>query len=783
MNKSYQGIFTDVNGNEHTIYIEGDTNEAYPLTLGEKPFVSTMNSDDGTIYKPVKLQAGTIGLVAVDENYYFDIYTGDAQGRPVQVTDANGALEWTGYITPSLYDIGYVTYREELSVDCLDGLSTLQYYRYAPINSAAGIATLLDVVLHCIERCGCYSRVYLADVTRMTSAATSSVWEQCYITERNFVTKTDDRDDNDNLTYLEVLEQVCQWVGVTAVAHGSSVWFVDYDATLPNRTHSYAVYSVSTGTLIEHTTTSTLYTITGSSYAAEGTQLSLDNVYNKVTVTDEANDLDDLLLDFFTDAENVTVADSTILHLFPNCDTGEFIDNTSAGGEKMLAFMDIADGGTSGSDDNKFNAIFVKYYTSPYHLLYRYSSSDGGATWTRVTTVDQSTGFSTLQTLNGAFLARAYVVHFDDISLYKTWALDHTKTFTLDDFMQINDVSSISFTDYIFMTNHTINAYRNNENVGNYPYIQVTADIDLGAFFGGVNSFLLIQGSYIFHDQDGDPYPVPEGEVVVGNPNPTIIQSDAYLLCRLQWGGYYWNGRHWTQTSTTFKLWLEQTAIKQGDAIYHRRSIVNTVSWRDGTSEKGTKIPLPQSGILLSGVPKLTVYQPCDFSAYKTKFIALENFRIKPVVADPTQNADPESDTSYTNVINNGYANTLDEITWKVCTYDGKRPTLNAVAYKNGNDYYYVDTVYNLALSPTESGVTRYNGTTSDGNMRAEEHFIHRLVQQYSQPAKVLNLTLGELLPPYAVVRETNLNADCIVDKVDADYRTQCYTYKVVEKR
>ena len=779
----FQGTFDDIHDNPHTLTI-GTSGEITPLTFGESPFTSSMDESDSTIYKPVKCQAGTIGLVATGANYLFGLYTGDAHGNPVTLTDKNGVVEWTGFITPSLYDIGYNAYREEFSVDCLDGLSTLQYYKYTPIGTVADTHRLLDIVVHCLKKCGCYSTANIAAPLRRGASSVNSVWEDCYLSERNFLTKDlADTDGKDTMTYLEVLEHICQWVGVSVMAHGDTIHIIDYDY-LASNSAQHIIFDLIEDTYTKTTLAPQGYTINGSSYAAGGTHLSLDNVYNKVTVTDEANDLDKLVVDFFQDAVNITKSDSGIEHVVPSNPkvTGEFVDNTPNGGEKMLAFIDVP-GGASAEGTTKWNVVFLKLYKSPYHKLYRYNSS-----WVETAAADDEANFTTMKELNGAFLVRAGVMKLDNTQFIKDWVFGRWtpgyQGFGLDDALALNEISNVSFTDYIFLTNHTPNVNRDNSTAGDYPYFRTSANVDLGTFFGGKNAFLIISGQYTWHDQDADPYPVPENEIDVGRGSDPITPADAHLLCRLQWGTRYWNGTAWTTTPSNFNLPLEVEAKRNDECIYRVRRIANTVTWRNGTNEQGYLIPMPTDNSLRTGAPVLTVYRPLDFSYYKCKFMALQGFGMKPVVGDPSFCGEPDTDTSYTNVIDDSFANTLDEIALKVCTYDDKKPTLNAVAWYNGSDYYYIDTCWHDALSPAEAsqGVERYDGTISDGNMRSEEHLIYRLVRQYSNPAKVLNITLSADLSPRTIITESNINLNGIIDKVDVDYRRQEFTYKTIAK-
>ena len=47
--------------------------------------------------------------------------------------------------------------------------------------------------------------------------------------------------------------------------------------------------------------------------------------------------------------------------------------------------------------------------------------------------------------------------------------------------------------------------------------------------------------------------------------------------------------------------------------------------------------------------------------------------------------------------------NELDEIKFKICTWDNKKPNYSAVAYKDGSTLKYLDKTYNIACKSGES--------------------------------------------------------------------------------
>lgn len=103
----------------------------------------------------------------------------------------------------------------------------------------------------------------------------------------------------------EVLEELCQYLGLTAVAEGDSVYFLDYDSIKHGR-NTYYKYSVDDDSAPSLQTISFSKTITAEDYSESGATLSLDNVYNKVSVKADLYTFDSVLPNLFSNLINIT---------------------------------------------------------------------------------------------------------------------------------------------------------------------------------------------------------------------------------------------------------------------------------------------------------------------------------------------------------------------------------------------------------------------------------------------------------------------------------------------
>ena len=103
---------------------------------------------------------------------------------------------------------------------------------------------------------------------------------------------------------------------------------------------------------------------------------------------------------------------------------------------------------------------------------------------------------------------------------------------TLDDWLALNEISSVDFSDYIVMLNPPTD-HISNDNITDYPYLETRTDIDTTALFGGANAHLVISGSVNFHYFSEDPYPIPESESDISEGRYTIDDGEGYLLAKL----------------------------------------------------------------------------------------------------------------------------------------------------------------------------------------------------------------------------------------------------------
>ena len=834
----YYGDFKSIDKKYYKVQFlvsDGAYTSQREVTLSEEPFTTTMDDGGNTIYKPVKYCGATVNIIT--SNYYFNLYNQTSTNVGVTLHSDGDGIVFKGFVTPNLYDQGFKYDREEISIECVDCLSVLKNINYLPPKM--GIKSLKEIVLYILRQIpipnsrnsgsSWLGYLYVHDSYRFGAQnyTTPDVLDYFYVSDYAFMDdKKEGEEDKDACWKCsEVLEAICQFLGMTCVQWGEDVYFIDYDfLSVKNIGSYYTRYTIYSGSSTQVRLDNNKLNITGDIYSGEGDpQLSLDKVYNKVTVKTKLRTFDSVIPDFFENATNITGVDNVLVER-SSPELGMY-------GINVVSDMNPKDGVNRNmiclidqiyNDQKKKygpkNAVFVRYFTNPDIKCYRYST---------VTTGQQISLPSTMTYVNskfyrGAMLAKMMVKKLDKYDKidevwlnWKTWTINVQRN-EFDFMMTRNEIQNVSLSNYICLFNPVNDNHRieNGTDPFTYPFLE-TSMPSLSSFFGGKNTYLVISGSLLWHYKDDEPYPTPEGEY---DPREgrreTSTMKHLYLPCKLQWGNKYWNGSSWTTTNTGFKLyytqpinfsnspsfnWLQQQSYRADGLICKDWPIPNTVTWRIGTSENGYPIPVPENE-LLSGTPKFTIYRPwdpkynkSDGNQYCPRRMFLKDFKIKSVVTDPTYSKDSNTDTYYTNIIDESFVDELKEITFNISSYDGKKPSYNSVAkraYTDENDdrqyYLYVDKVINMGLQNGEKTWTSSDPDAPDSTngLRFEEHFIYRIVNQYSTPSKILNVSVHANTAPWWVVTDTTLN-DCkfIIDSIKNNYKYNTQTLRLVEKK
>lgn len=284
----YRVIFFDNPSDENTAY-----NENNRLTLGDNPVRIIRQSN--SLFDPIKPSTCTVEIYT--ESFMPFFYNPTPHGVQVKVVQDPDNLEYVlfrGFVTPCMYTQGY-TYSDTVSIECVDALSTLQYFNYSNANgSSSQNVTMFSILKRAFALAG-YKGSFL-----WMNSLTPNI-KGIYVNEGNFF---DDDELKTPWSWLDVVEEICKFLGWSCIPNGDSIYLNDYrylaKITQTGSTpFQYNVSSINSST--ESSTTAWGYNNNWSKasgnlpYAAGSPALSLEEVYNRIEISANTYSIDKII--------------------------------------------------------------------------------------------------------------------------------------------------------------------------------------------------------------------------------------------------------------------------------------------------------------------------------------------------------------------------------------------------------------------------------------------------------------------------------------------------------
>lgn len=814
MSAVYTAEFTSIRNVNYKIEINTEKGSGtHTLMLSGEPFSTKMDSEGKNIYSPLKTTSATIGIMT--KSLESNIYSGKAKGTSVKFTNTDtNKVEFVGYVTPCKYDQDWNEELEEVEIECIDGIAVLKSIPY-PVTGS--VETFANIIFNCLKQSGCFKKLYVTDNVQLTVNGTDNIIEKLRVSQNNFFEEKQEGQTNDDvaMSCYDVLIEVMQFLGYTMFAEGDEVYIIDYDA-IKRGNNKYFSYNLTNTTLGTYTTTTKSYSyqITGESIGETGTTVSLDKVYNKVTVKDDFYTYDSLFPNF-GDAKfetNITAAlDWNASDMFKRgyyvIDT---ITQTSKSGksENFTIFICPAWKG-------KTFVCIVKFYKSD---VFQFCKYDKITKQDRTEEYEKDMTWSKLFECHGATYVRMWKKEVsrseaeDFRGRYNYMLPQETKLQMWIDFLN-RDPEDIALTPYVLCLNwsdghigpaalQSTGKYdrTENEDCRKYPFIKLRR-FD-SSVFGGKDAYLLVNGKQLSHDEQNTPFPISDGannKSLKRDPDYKYCE-EGFLWCRMKWGSNYWNGEGWQQQPCDFKLFYFKGDGKIRVRDYYDKffDFADTASKSMVKGAKGYYMTCPQSGNL-AGEAEFIIYCNRDlwgrsnhnhwhssnqYSRYYNYVQVLSDLTMTAEISNGMlDDMENDTDTTYTNVIATGAVDKMSDIKFKICTFDNKKPSYSGVDYLDSSkNSVYLKYTYNKALNSLESGVTASN---RDGHkMVQEEHLIFKLVNQYQEPRTVIKTTLKNLgHKMYGTYTDKIIkNKTFIVSEMNIDYRQETAEMKLTEK-
>lgn len=299
---NYKGYFMDFEGVLHSVsFITNPRSDAYGdiRLAGDSPVVVSY-SENEYLYDPIRTSTCTVKVVS--SHYLMNLYSGKAQGTQVILRNEDtNTIEWCGFLQPNLYNQGFTECIEEIEFEASDCLSTLQYLRYEYFYNGNGqpmIVSFKNIVDTIADRCKLInSYVFTQKLYSNSDESKIFDFKEFYISENNFYSE-----EGEPWTYQEVLEETCKYFGYVCFQWGDRIYFMDYDKYNSDKSMvGYRYVKEDNWYNRNYITLSNPNRITEKSIRGTGADISLDDVFNKVSVNCNYYNLEHLLPDLFED--------------------------------------------------------------------------------------------------------------------------------------------------------------------------------------------------------------------------------------------------------------------------------------------------------------------------------------------------------------------------------------------------------------------------------------------------------------------------------------------------
>ncbi len=576
----------------------------------------------------------------------------------------NGIITWCGFIKPELYTQDYSSSTFELELECMSAMSTLEFIDYKQEGDDRQFISLWELLKKCISSAsGQYSAVYIPHVYAKNSADYES---SNNVLDNMTISEQDFFDEDDKpMTLKGVLEEICKFLNWTCVDWKGDLYFIDIDHV--GEYYKYTSDLIGTLGVISPS----ILNVQDIGFAGSDHSLDIIPGYNKVIVK----------------CSNYPIEEIKVSEDF----------------DKPKLLSNIGDVSTSlGNGVTRYTHREILY---PKKLNMNQFTYKGG----KLQSVSDLSVFKDnpdATELLGAVPLR-YATYESGLKSpnVQTYSYEYALQIRQRNWRNttINDESAVS----VFDGSQIVIRAKDEAlyfNKGGALCLSMSLKVLQKDQFGGG---MIPSADGITYQKDRPKLSIRIGE--------KYIKQDSYGLLS------------WSDTPSTITPNLEQSQVENPDgkmgtgfvSLHKTYGVIGKYSDADGLI-----IEIPSA---LVGTLELCIYAPVltEREGIIPYGYLIKDLKLKycpPLFADNDDN----SDRTYENVINEGYINELDEIEFKISSYNNDGACYSKVIL-DGN--YLTDNLYSAI-----------EGTT----IRPEEQLIRRIVKRYSAPRIKLTQVIKE---------------------------------------
>lgn len=697
--------FASKDGKVYEVKIEreGYTGKVTELKGQTSPFTVTIDSEE-FIYTPTRFSTATMAIFGGD--YLQDLFSTDYRMHRITLY-ANGVAVWCGFIKPELYTQDYSSDKFNLEINCYSAMSVLEFVEYKQSGEERGFVSLWSLLKKCVEESrGLYTAIYIPHIYSVSQSEYNN-WnnplESMMVSEQNFF----DEDDNP-MSLKEVLEEIMKLMNWTCADWNGELFFIDVD----NEDGEYYKYTseMSSYTQVQ----ADGINVQDIGFAGNDHTLDILPGYNKASIRCSNYPVGDALPKIdFDDFEDIGTVEDSYTNLFrrfvwkrPNNEKilmNAFQYNYL--GDKTPHPIDIS------KEKELFESGQKSQITGAIPQNYDFIEKDESGNPSRV-------DWEYKERIVIPLSPNQKDVIFQNPGEYEL--------------IKIKGVPSVYNSEGVFAINFSTEVARITYYNGNQVYADRIKSYDF--------RFKLRIGNNYYHGR-----------------------SD---------GSYYWDNNPDYNPSYPNNLeinWKGEAAQGSADISKYEGTydLITSRTLNDGLDGlKGYIIKLPDDRII-AGDLELIIYAPRVEMAFTPTLetMYLNSFELNYQKYKDYGKDDDNSDRIYENIVNENYINELDEIEFKISSYNDDGACYSKVTM---NNEYLTNNLY--------CGITA-------SSVRPEEFLIRRIVDHYSAPKiKLTQVIKNANIKPYTVLSDKySVNKKYINAGGDIDYRKNRFNCIMIE--
>ena len=291
------GTFKNINNETIEVEIINSSIEGEQVEIGENglyfsgdPIEIETNNDD--TFEHIIKKTATINLVT-DEYVGNLFFAENSRSVSVEINKGNECLFY-GFVDPNTFSQPYTTPLDGFSINCIDCLSTLQYFNYNNTTirdfdtkkKTASTVSFYDIITTMFDNTIRKGNIYYDKSKGLTSGTTQNVFENCGISES--ILYGDKFDDI--WTQEETLKQILQYLNLHIIQEGKDYFIFDWN-TIRNRRTTW----INLVTKANYSVSPQQITLLNTMHSDNNTNISIADVYNQIQVKDDLKGYDTII--------------------------------------------------------------------------------------------------------------------------------------------------------------------------------------------------------------------------------------------------------------------------------------------------------------------------------------------------------------------------------------------------------------------------------------------------------------------------------------------------------